>query len=56
MFQTCGGRATHDWEGTYPEHQEQAYHLAHAEQAVGTPDDLFFEDRAHARRGDWAVH
>ena len=29
---------------------------AHADQAVGTPDDLFFEDRAHARLGDWAVH
>src|SRR5438105_5067352 len=34
----CGGGATHDWEGTYAENREQAYQLAHADQAVGPPD------------------
>jgi hypothetical protein len=27
---------------------EQAHQLAHTDQAVGTPDDLLFEDGTHA--------
>src|SRR5262249_20413858 len=52
----CGGRAAHGGEGQHPEDREQAHQLAHTDHAVGTPDDLLFEDRGYARRGDWAVH
>ena len=43
-------------EGKHPENGEQAHQLAHTDQAVGTPDDLFFEDGTDARSGDWAVY
>ena len=43
-------------EGTYPEDREQAHQHAHADQAVGTSDDLFFQDGTYARLGDWAVY
>src|SRR5215510_16299309 len=53
---TWGGGATYDWEGTHAAHRTQASSLAHAAPAVGTPDELLCEERAHARFGDWAVH
>src|SRR6266566_9673666 len=53
---TCGGRAAHGGVGKHPEDREQAHQLAHADQAVGTPDNLLFQNDDHARRGDWAVH
>ena len=37
-------RAAHDWEGKHAEDREQAHQLAHADQAVGAPDNLFFQD------------
>jgi hypothetical protein len=52
----CGGRAAHHGEGTDAEERAQAPHRAHADHAGGTPNDLFFQDGTHARRGDWALH
>ena len=52
----CGGREAHGREGKHTEDREQAYQLAHADQAVGTSDDLFFQDGTYARLGDWAVY
>src|SRR5262249_3966354 len=52
----CGGREAHNWEGKYAEDREQAQQLAHADQALGTPDDRFCQDRTHARFGEWALY
>ena len=35
---------------------EQTHQFTHADQAVGTSDDLFFQDGPYARLGDWAVY
>src|SRR2546428_12473103 len=52
----CRDRAAHGGEGKHAENREQAHQLARADQAISPSDDLFFQDRAHARLGDWALH
>jgi len=47
-----GGRAPPAREGTHAAAREPAHALAHAAQAVGTPDALFCQDHTHARFGD----